>query len=65
MASLKKQRTCVKFVIKLGKIAVETHRLFCETYSNEALSKTITYKWHTFFKNRTLSTDTDKRLGKS
>jgi hypothetical protein len=46
------QRTCVKDFIKPGKIVAKIHRMFCEVYGNEALTKTITYMWHTFFKSK-------------
>jgi hypothetical protein len=34
----------LKFFVKLSKSAVESHRMLCETYSNEALSEMITYE---------------------
>jgi hypothetical protein len=61
MASIQEQRTCVKFCVELCKTAVQTHRILCEAYGSEALSKMMTYKWHKHFKSRT-STDDDKRL---
>jgi hypothetical protein len=33
------QRTYVTFCAKLGKTAAENHRMLCEAYDNEALSK--------------------------
>jgi hypothetical protein len=53
---------CVKFCFKLGKTAVETHRTLCQSYGDEVLSKTITYKWYKRFQSWKTSTD-DERSG--
>jgi hypothetical protein len=34
----------LKFFFKLSKAAVESHRMLCEAYSNEALSEMTTYE---------------------
>jgi hypothetical protein len=46
MVYVKEQRMCVKLCAKLNKIDEETSRMLCEAYSNQALSKTMTYKLH-------------------
>lgn len=45
---------------QIGKTALETHRILCEAYSTEALSKKTTCKWHRCIQSgRTLADDDD------
>jgi hypothetical protein len=46
MASIKWQRTYVKFCVKLGKQLKATHKTLCEAYGKEALSKMMSCEWH-------------------
>jgi hypothetical protein len=44
MESVKEERICVKFCVKVGKTAAEAHSMLCEAYGSDALSHTMTYK---------------------
>jgi hypothetical protein len=45
MADVKEQWIWIKFCCKLGKTAVETHKMFKEAFGDNALSQTQAYKW--------------------
>jgi hypothetical protein len=64
MTSVKKQRA-YKILCQTRKTALETHRILCEAYSNEALGKKkTTSKWHKGIQSgRTLADHDDERLG--
>jgi hypothetical protein len=59
MESVGKQGICVKFCFK-----AETHNMLRETYGDDALSQTTTYKWFKCFKNGRTSMDDDERSGR-
>jgi hypothetical protein len=42
MESVRVQRICVKFCLKLGKTAVETHNMLHQDYSDDILSEVTT-----------------------
>jgi hypothetical protein len=63
MVSAKEKRTCAKCCIKVGKAAAKLHRILCEAYSNEALSKTAPCEWYKHFKSGRTSTDNNESLG--
>jgi len=44
MTDVKKQWICTKFCFKLGKTALETHRMLKEAFGDNALGQTHTYK---------------------
>jgi hypothetical protein len=60
MTDMKEQRICVKFCFKLGKTAVETHRILREAFGDNALGQTQTYERFTRFKNGRMSVDDDE-----
>jgi hypothetical protein len=64
MTSIKMQRICVKFCVKLGKQLKATHKTLCEAYGNEALSKMMFCEWHKNFQSGRTSTD-DNDNGRS
>jgi hypothetical protein len=45
MTDVKEQRICIKFCLKLGKTASETHRMLKEAFGDNALGQTQTYEW--------------------
>jgi hypothetical protein len=45
MAGLKEQRICVKFCIKLGKTASETHEVLKTAFGDNAMGRTQTFEW--------------------
>jgi hypothetical protein len=51
MGSVKEGRICITFSFRIGKTAVETHRMLFEAHSDDALSKT-TLEWFRHFKTR-------------
>ena len=50
MTDVKEQQICIKFCFKLGKTALETHRILKEAFGDNALGLTQTYKWFKRFK---------------
>jgi hypothetical protein len=60
MESVKEQKICVKFCVKVEKTAAETHNILREAYSDDTLSES-TYEWFRHFKNGRTSMDDDER----
>jgi hypothetical protein len=63
MADVKEQRICIKFCFKLGKMAVETHKMLKEAFDDNALDLIQTYEWFKCFKNVQMPVDNDKHSG--
>jgi hypothetical protein len=51
MVSVREQRTFSELFIVLGKTAVDTQRMLCDAYGNEALSETTTCGLHICFQS--------------
>jgi hypothetical protein len=61
-ASVREQRTSVKFCVRLGKTTVETHRMLCEAYSSN-VNWTKMFKCHECFQNRRTEAVDKERSG--
>jgi hypothetical protein len=59
MTDVKEQWICIKFCFKLGKMAVETHRMQ-EAFGDNALGQTQTNEWFKHFKTRWMSLDDEE-----
>jgi hypothetical protein len=57
------QRVCIKFCMKLGKSATETHEVLHETFIENSLSWTVVFEWHSRFKAGRVSVEVDERSG--
>jgi hypothetical protein len=44
------QRVCIKFCMKLGKYAIETHEILCKAFEEHSLSRRAVFEWHSCFK---------------
>jgi len=51
MTDVKKQWICTKFCFKLGKTALETHRMLNEAFGDNALGRMLSFEWSKRFKN--------------
>jgi hypothetical protein len=58
------QRVCIKFCMKLGKSATETHEMIDETFGEYSLSWTTVFEWHSRFKASQVSVEDDKHSGR-
>jgi len=52
MTDVKEQRVYIKLCFKLGKMAVETHRMLKEAFGDNALGQTQTNEWFKHFKDQ-------------
>jgi hypothetical protein len=50
MTDVKEQWFCIKFCLKLSKMALETHTMLKEAFDGNALGQMQTYKWCKHFK---------------
>jgi hypothetical protein len=57
MTDVKEQWIGIKFCIKLGKTALETHKMFKKAFGYNALGHRQTYEWFKCFKNGRMSVD--------
>jgi hypothetical protein len=55
-----KQRTCVKFCVKLSKSATETLEMLREEFGEHSLSLTAVFERHSRFKECRMSIEDDK-----
>jgi hypothetical protein len=55
MTDVKMERIYIKFCFKLGKTALETHRMLKEAFGDNAVRQTQTYEWFKRFKNGRIS----------
>jgi hypothetical protein len=62
ITDVKEQGICIKFCFKLGKTALETHRMLKETFGDNVLNQMQTNKWFKCFKNEWMSVDDDVRF---
>jgi hypothetical protein len=60
MADVKEQQICIRSCFKLGKMALETHRMLKEAFGDNALGQTQTYEWFKRFKNGWMSVDDEE-----
>jgi hypothetical protein len=44
------QCVCIKFCVKLGNSAIETHEMPCEAFGEHFLSPTVVFECHSDFK---------------
>jgi hypothetical protein len=63
MESVKEQIIYVKFCVKVGKTAAETHNMLHEACGDDALSQTVTYECFKHFKNGITSTNDEEQSG--
>lgn len=58
------QRANIKFCVKLGKSATETLTMLRQVYSDEAMSRSQIFDWHSRFQHGRISLDDDERSGR-
>jgi len=49
MSNKPEQRVCIKFCVKLGKLATETFEIIKKAYEDEAMSISKIFEWHKRF----------------
>jgi hypothetical protein len=64
MTYVKEQWICIKFRLKLGEVAAETHQMLKEAFGDNALGQMQTYEWFKLLKNGQMSVDDDKHSGR-
>jgi hypothetical protein len=57
MTYVKEQWIGIKFCFKLGKTALEKHKMFKKAFGDNALGHRQTYKWFKHFNNGQMSVD--------
>jgi len=57
---VKEQWICIKFCFKLGKTALETHRMLKEAFGDNALGQMQTYGWFQHFRNGWMSVNDEE-----
>jgi hypothetical protein len=55
------QCVCIKFSVKLGKSATETHEILRKAFGEHSLSQTAVFEWHSGFKAGRVSVENDER----
>ncbi|KAL4148085.1 hypothetical protein QTP88_002389 [Uroleucon formosanum] len=63
MDNISKQRTCIKFCLKIGKNATETFELIKLAFGDLALSRCVTFDWFKCFKEGRISIEDNHRPG--
>lgn len=63
MATKTEQRLCIKFCVKLGDNATETHKKLQKAWGDVALKKTAVFEWHKRFSRGRESVEDDDRSG--
>jgi len=58
------QRHATKFCVKLNKSATETFSSLIETYGDDAVSRTVAFKWHKAFREGRENVEDDPRSGR-
>jgi hypothetical protein len=58
------QRVCIKFWVKLGKSATETHEMLREAFGEHSLSRGAVIEWYSGFKACRVSVEDDERPGR-
>jgi len=61
MTDVREQWICIKFFLKRGRTALETHRMFKEAFGDNALGQKQTYKWCKCFKNGWMSVNEEEQ----
>ena len=59
MAEVDKQRVCIKFCVRLGKMGSETFEMLKQAFGDLCLSRSQTFEWFGRFKNGRTSTAND------
>jgi len=63
MADFHEQRTCIKFCFKLGKTATECYEMLKTTFGEQAVGRSQTFQWFSWFKAGRTSIDDDECSG--
>jgi [histone H3]-lysine36 N-dimethyltransferase SETMAR len=58
------QRTAIKFCVKLGKSASETHEMLLTAYGSQCVSRTTAFEWFRRFKSGRESVEDNPRCGR-
>lgn len=64
MEKMSEQRGSIRFCFLLGKTATETHEMLCQAYKADALSRSVTFRWYSRFKEGRQSIEDDSRSGR-
>jgi len=64
MADFREHRVCIKFCLKLGKIATECNEMLKTAFGEQAMGRSQTFQWFSRFKTVRISTDDDERSGR-
>jgi len=64
MADFREQRACIKFCFKLGKTATECYEILKTAFGEQAIGRSQTFQWFSWFKAGRISFDDDVRSGR-
>jgi len=64
MVDFREQRACIKFCFKLGKTATECYEMLTTAFGEQAMGRSQTFQWFSWFKTGKTSTDDDERSGR-
>ena len=64
MADFREQRACIKFCFRLGKTATECYQMLKTTFEEQAMCRSQTFQWFSWFKPGRNSFDDDERSGR-
>jgi len=65
MADIREQRACVKFCFRLGKTATECYKMLKTAFGEQAMGRSQTFQWFSWFKAGRTPIDDDERSGRS
>ena len=64
MADFREQRACIKFCLKFGKTATEYYEMLKTAFGEQAMGRSQTFQWFSWFKAGRASIDDDERSGR-
>ena len=62
-ADFREQRACIKLCLTLGKTATEYYEMLKTAFGEQAMGRSQTFQWFSWFKVGRTSTDDDERSG--
>ena len=64
MADFREQCACIKFCLKLRKTATECYEMLKTAFGEQAMGRSQTFQWFSWFKAGRTSIDDDERSGR-